>query len=181
MTKPNSVNVPAPQEPTPPADNPPADAGGTPIENPPAGGSRTYTEEELDAVVKRRIDKQNAKHAEKMGELEQRLAEEEASNQEMAEKIAVYEKKEQRHAAVEKVATETGLAPAQIKLLSGDTEEELLAAANAFKAASPNPYPVIKGDGGDPTPPAVTKESIYAIKNREERVRAMATHPELFD
>lgn len=131
--------------------------------------------------MKGRIDKQNAKHAKEVEELKAKLAELETNNAATQQRVAEYERQAQRREVAAKVAAETGLMASQVELLAGDTEEELMNAANAFKSVVPaNPYPVIKGDGGDPTPPTITKEEIYAIKNREERVKAMAQHPELF-
>lgn len=74
-------------------------------ENRPAGGSRTYTEAEVDARIKSRIDKQNARHAEelegiraKLAELEERSAKAEAERDALT-KAAEIEKLKQDAAA----------------------------------------------------------------------------------
>lgn len=145
--------------------------------------SKTYTEEELnkriDAAVKARIDKQNTKHSDAISEREKAL---EDANVKIAELEAIkaeYEAVAQRKTICTTVAQEVGLEVAQVELLRGDTEEELKASANAFKAASPNLYPAVSecSTGGSG---AISKDDILKIKNTEERIAAMAQHKDLF-
>lgn len=154
------------------------------VENRPAGGSQTYTKEELDAhtdaVVKRRIDKQRKAHEEELAARDAELAALREAKEAQDARLAELEAADARRRAVDEAAEATGLAAAQIALLSGNTAEELQEAARAFMAAAPRGYPVIPGDGGDPEPPTVTREEVMAIKDRRERIRAIAEHPELF-
>ncbi len=80
---------------------------------------------------------------------------------------------------VGKVSAETGI-PAH--LLHGDTEEELSESAKqlaSFIEASKPTFPTDKG-GSTSNGAAVTRETIMAIKNPTERVRAIAANKELF-
>lgn len=145
-------------------------------ESQPAGGSRTYTLEEVDARIKARIDKQNAKHAKETEELQDQLAEKSSKLEEANARLGELEHERELREWAEQAAEENGV-PAS--LLRGDTLEEMQAHAAQIKAAMPS-YPVLPSDNGEPGIPGVTKEEIYAIKDRNERVRAMGAHPELF-
>ena len=109
-----------------------ADAAGNNAQSLPAGGSRTFTEQELDQRIKARIDKQNAKHAAEMegirSELEQ-LRAEKAKSDGLVEELR---KRADRDALVAKVTAATGI---DAGALAGDTEEELMAAAERVRAS----------------------------------------------
>lgn len=145
-------------------------------QNQPAGGSEMLTKEQADALVKARIDKQNAKHAKETDALTKQLAEEQADKAELEERLAVLEHEKEVSEWKSQASKETGV-PAEI--LKGESLEEIQQHANQIKAAIPM-YPILPNDTGATNPPAVTKEDIYNIKNREERVIAMAQHDELF-
>lgn len=109
------------------------------------------TQEELDRIVQKRLDRERRKHEEELSELDElrakasRLAElEEAGQTELEKAIARAEKaeraaaeaaelvaKKDREVLISRVAAEKKV-PA--KYLSGDTEEELIAAADEFLA-----------------------------------------------
>lgn len=156
--------------------NPPADTGVSNEQNPPAGGSGTLTKEQADALIKARIDKQNVKHAKETESLMAQLAEEQASREELAAKVAAYEHEKELSEWRKQASDATGV-PAEI--LKGDTLEEIQAHAEQIKATIPM-YPTLQHDTGEGNVPALTKDDINSIKNREERVRAFALHDELF-
>lgn len=157
---------------------PPVDSGAASQQNPPAGGSDdVLTKEQADALIKARIDKQNAKHAKETDALTQKLAAEQADKAELEEELAVLKHDKELSEWKAQASKETGV-PAEI--LKGETLEEIQSHAAQIKEAMPM-YPTLPNDTGAANPPApTTKEEIYQIKNREERVRAMALHDELF-
>lgn len=161
--------------PEPPQVEPPVDSGAQ-GESQPADGSRTYTREEMDARIKARIDKQNAKHAMETDALHGELAESNARLEEAQARLSELEHEREIREWAEQVSAETGV-PASV--IRGNTLEEMQAHATQLKAAMPT-YPVLPSDKGEPGTPGITKEEIYQIKDRNERVRAMGAHPELF-
>lgn len=154
------------------------DSGADSQQNPPAGGfDDLLTKEQADAIIKARIDKQNAKHAKETDALAKQLADEQAAKAELEEKVATFEHEKEISEWKAQASKETGV-PAEV--LKGNTLEEIQAHAAQIKEAMPM-YPTLPNDTGATDPPApTTKEEIYQIKNREERVRAMALHDELF-
>lgn len=176
-----------------------ANAGITPIEggseNQPAGGSqgRTFTQEEVNSMLakeKRDMQARYAKHDEYKAAYEAQKAmeaameelseKERATSEELAaanERIAGFEAEKQVSEWADQVSRDTGV-PASV--LKGSTLEELTAHAEQIKAAMPV-YPTLPADAGESRAPATTKEELYGIKNREERVMALGQHPELFD
>ena len=170
MPNPNPVDNPTQVE-------PPVDSGDGSNQNPPAGGSDVLTKEQADAIIKARIDKQNAKHAKETDALTQQLAAEQADKAELEEELATLKHDKELSEWKAQASKETGV-PADI--LKGETLEEIQAHAAQIKEAMPM-YPTLPNDTGAADPPTpTTKEEIYQIKNREERVKAMALHPELF-
>lgn len=170
-----------------------AQAGTTPSgegasENPAMEGSqpRTFTQEEVNEMVGSARKKERQKFAnydeyraasEQLPELQRKAEESEAQLAEANARIAEFEQQRQIAEWAEQAARETGV-PASV--LKGSTLDELQAHAQQIKAAMPV-YPTLPADGGEANPPAITKEEIYKIKNREERVMAMGQHPELFE
>lgn len=164
-------------------------------QTPAAEGSvqdKTFTQEDVDRIVKERLARAKATPPADYEDLKKKAAEwdkaQEAAKTELeraneraakAEKALADAQAAMAHTElVAKVSQETGV-PAS--LLHGATEEELTASASAIsdyvKASAPG-YPRDKGGaaGGH----AVTVESIEAIKNPVERVRARAAHAELY-
>ena len=103
--------------------------------------------------------------------VEERVAALEAENQKLKAEKA-------RSEAVKEVAKATGIAETVIAYMQGETVDELMQAATAVKS-SLKVYPVVP-QGTHPNPAAVTKESIEAIENPLERVRARAQNIELY-
>lgn len=137
---------------------------------------KTYTASEVDALIKARIDKQNAKHSQDKQAMEERIQELEKAAADAAKEREEMEARASVEKAKAAIAAETGVSAS---VLRGSTEEELRAHAAAVKAA----YPVAPAfrDSGKPSPEKhVTKESILAIKNDRERLREIEKHIELF-
>ena len=134
-------------------------------------GPKVWTDAEVDAYVKARIDKQAAKYAEQLAAKDQRITDLEASGKETAGRLAELEAKQQRAEWAEQVAKETGV-PASI--LRGSTLEELQAHADAIKTAAPL-YPPMQ-PGAQPGPvhlPGKSRKEIADIKNNRERLAAI--------
>ena len=153
---------------------PAADAQGQP-----AGGPRTYTEEELDRIVKGRIDKQNGKHKSEMDKASADLAEAvHRAEQAEAERDALRAAAEARELRG-RVAAEEGV-PAD--LVSGEDEEQMRACAkrlSEFARSRAATYPSVgreDSSGGR----AVTRDDVLAIKDPAKRVDAIAANLGLF-
>lgn len=132
-------------------------------QNPPAGGSdsKTFTADEVDAKIKARIDKQNAKHAEEMESLKKRLEElEQVNAQAEAERDALKHKQDLADWA-EAAAREHGV-PAP--LLRGNSAEEFMEHAEAIKAAL-SVAPVVRDSGEQRTPPKSNKAIFNEFMN----------------
>lgn len=122
------------------------------------GQNRTFTQEEVNAIVGKRLAEEKGKYsdyeeikakaakfdeAEEANKSELQKAMERANNLEA--ELNGLKKSEEIRQTRERIATETGI-PAN--LLTGDTEESCKAQAEAIKAfATPN-YPKVK-DGGE--------------------------------
>lgn len=129
-------------------------------ENNAEGQTRTFTQDEVNAIVGKRLAEEKSKFADyeeikakaaKFDEVEEankselQKAVERANNLEA--ELNGLKKTEEVRQTREKIATETGI-PAH--LLTGDTEEDCKAQAEAIKAfASPN-YPKVKDSGEVP-------------------------------
>jgi len=132
-------------------------------ENQPAGGSqaKTFTADEVDAKIKARIDKQNAKHAEEIASLNQRLAELEARAKDAETSRDELQHQQELSALTSQVAREYGL-PAEI--LRGQSIDELREHAAAIKA-SISTAPVIRDSGASHEPPKTTKALFNKFMN----------------
>ena len=122
--------------------------------------TRTFTQEEVNAIVGKRLAEEKSKfadyeeikakaakfdEAEEANKSELQKAVERANN--LESELAGIKKAEEVRKTREKIATETGI-PAN--LLTGDTEESCKAQAEAIKAfATPN-YPKVKDSGEVP-------------------------------
>jgi len=129
-------------------------------ENNAEGQSRTFTQDEVNAIVGKRLAEEKSKfadyeeikakaakfdEAEEANKSELQKAVERANNLEA--ELNGLKKTEEVRQTREKIATETGI-PAH--LLTGDTEEACKAQAEAIKAfATPN-YPKVKDSGEVP-------------------------------
>ena len=149
-------------------------AAETKQQNQPAGGSgasgeRLWTQSEVDAYVKARIDKQNAKHRTEDADKDARIAELEESSKAATAKAEALEHEKQLQEWANEVAAGTGI-PAAV--LRGDTLEEMQQHAEAIKA-NLSLYPTT-GDNGAPLQPATkTREEIMAMTNDREMLAAI--------
>lgn len=124
--------------------------------------NKTFTQDELNAIVSERLRREREKYAGfdefkekalKLDELEEQSKSELQKATEKAEKleaqIQAMKKAEEVTAMKEKISQETGV---PVSLLNGDTEEGLKTQAEAIKAfaASGTAYPSVK-DGGEVT------------------------------
>lgn len=135
---------------------------------------KTYTEQELDARIKARIDKQNARHALDMQQLKQQVEELTKRAAEVESERDALRDQRERDEWLSAVSAETGV-PAT--LIKGASHEEMMKHANDIKAYFA--APVVR-DSGDHKVIAVTRESIMAITNEKERLEAIRNNPELF-
>ena len=156
----------------------------------PAEPERTFTQAEMDAIIGDRLKRERAKYAD-YDEVKAKAAKydeaEEANKTELQKAVeerdalkARIEKLEadKAHAdAVAKAAAAHGVDAALLARMSGDVEEN---AAFLKQTMANAPKFGQVPDGGETTPPTVTRESIEAIKDPVERVRTMAQHLDLY-
>jgi len=138
--------------------------------------SSGLSQEQVNVLVGNARKKERARAAEAIEEINSELEQTKAQMAEMQKAIDEANHARELEEWKAQAATEAGI-PASI--LKGDTLEELQAHAAQIKAEMPA-YPSIPGDTGETDPPAMTREEIYKIKNREQRIIAMGQHPELF-
>lgn len=156
-------------------------------------GGKTFTQEQVDSIVKDRLARAKATPPADYEELKKKAAEwdkvQEAQKSDLERATARAERAEKelaaakeeiaRAALVSKVSKDTGV-PAE--LLHGSTEEELAASAEAvatYARAQRPGYPQDKG--GSATGGAkVSVESIESIKNPVERLHAIARNRDLY-
>lgn len=131
--------------------------------------NRTFTQEELNAIVGKRLAEEKSKFADyedlkakasKLDELEETNKSELQKATERANSLETelneLKKANEIRSMREKVANETGI---PTNLLTGSTEEECRAQAEAIKAyATPNGYPKVKDGGEIPKPNGSTKQ-----------------------
>lgn len=151
---------------------------------------KTFTQAEMDAIIGERLSRERAKYAD-YDEVKAKAAKydevEEANKTELQKAVEERDALKARidkleadkaHAdAVAKAAAEHGVDAALLARMSGDVEEN---AAYLKQSMANAPKFGNVPDGGETTPPTITKESIEAIKDPVERVRARAEHIELF-
>ena len=134
--------------------------------------ARTFTQDEVNAIVGKRLADEKAKYsdydalkekaakfdaAEEAQKTELQKAVERANS--LESELTAMKKAEEIRTAREKVATETGVPAA---LLTGETEEDCKAQAEAIKAyATPNGYPKVK-DAGEPQKPTGSVKQQFA-------------------
>ena len=159
---------------------------GAPAEKP----ERTFTQAEMEAIIGDRLKRERAKYAdyeELKGKAQQYDAAQEAAKSDLEKAVEERDALKARldkleadkaHAdAVAKAASEHGVDAALLARMSGDVDENALflkqQLANAPK------YGAVP-DGGESTPPTITRESIEAVKDPVERVRLRAQHQDLY-
>lgn len=133
------------------------------------GQTRTFTQEEVNSIIGKRLAEEKGKYAdydvlkakadkydeaEEANKSELQKATERANNLEA--ELNSFKKAEELRTTREKVANETGI---PVNLLTGATEDECKAQAEAIKAyAQPNGYPKVKDGGEMPKPNGSTKQ-----------------------
>lgn len=151
---------------------------------------RTFTQEEMDAIIGERLSRERAKYAD-YDDLKAKATKfdqaEEASKSELQKatekaqalqaKLDSMEKAEGLRKIREKVSTDTGV---PVNLLSGEDEESCTTQAKAIlEFAKAGKYPQVH-DGGETHAPTMTKEQILGIKNERERLKAIEANIGLF-
>lgn len=150
---------------------------------------KTFTQSELDEIIKERLGRERVKYsdyetlkekASKFDEVEEKNKTElekaiEKAN-ELQSKLDAFEKENEIRSIREKVASKTGL---PTKLLLGSTEEEMLSHANDILELTKTKYPSVK-DAGETNSPQMSKTDILAIKDEKARLKAIEEHIELF-
>lgn len=154
-------------------------------------GERTFTQEEMNAIIADRLNRERSKYAdydEMKKKAEQFDANQEANKTELQKetdranalqaKLDAMNKATELRDIREKVSKSTGV---PTDLLSGDTEEACSDQAKAILAfAKSGKYPKVK-DGGEAHPPVMTKDEILAIKDERKRIKAIEDNIELFE
>ena len=167
-------------------------------QNPSIEGSeeKTFTQEELDRIVKERVARVKAKAPDDYAELKAKAKElddlkeaaktETEKANERAEKaeaeLAEMRRKAKRAEDVREVAEKYPNVGAEwLDRMRGDTREEIEANAEwiAAKLAGQPIYPNVTDNGAKGAPP-ITREQIEAIKDPKERVRMRAKHLDLY-
>lgn len=155
-----------------------------------ATAEKTFTQAEMDAIIGDRLARERAKYAD-YAEIKAKAAKfdeaEEANKSELQKAVEERDALKARidkleadkaHAdAVADAAAKYGVDAALLSRMSGDVEEN---AAYLKQTMANAPKFGQVPDGGETTPPTITKESIEAIKDPVERVRTMAQHLDLF-
>ena len=155
-----------------------------------AAAEKTFTQAEMDAIIGDRLARERAKYAD-YAEIKAKAAKfdeaEEANKSELQKAVEERDALKARidkleadkaHAdAVADAAAKYGVDAALLSRMSGDVEEN---AAYLKQTMANAPKFGQVPDGGETTPPTITKESIEAIKDPVERVRTMAQHLDLF-
>ena len=155
-----------------------------------ATAEKTFTQSEMDAIIGERLNRLKAKYAD-YDELAQKAKAydeaEEASKSELQKAVEERDRlasmlkameDEKAHAeAVAKAAAEHGVDPMLLSRMNGDVEEN--AAYLKTTMANVPKYGHVT-DGGETTPPTVTRDSIEAIQDPVERVLARAQHMDLY-
>lgn len=136
--------------------------------------SKTYTEAEVDARIKARIDKQRAKYDLDMQELRQQVEELTRRSAEVESERDALKAERERAAWLNAASAETGV---DAGLLRGNTQDEILEHARAIRAAFNAPVVRDFGERKDVSP---TKESILSIKSDKERLAAIKENIDLF-
>lgn len=136
----------------------------TPEEPTTAQPEKTFTQSELDAIVKDRLARERGKYAdydalkEKAALYDERAEAEKTELQKATERAQALEvelngmkKAESIRVIREKVARETGIPAASMSLLTGETEEACTEQAKLILSMiTPNGYPMVP-DGGEVT------------------------------
>ena len=152
---------------------------------------KTFTQSEMDAIIRERLAREQGKYADydelkekasKLDQIEEQNKSELQKAQERADELArvieARDKADNLRKIRESVSTETGV---PVSLLTGETEEDCKAQADAINAYSKSvPKHPNLPDGGEPTPPTITKDDILKIADEKKRLKAIEDNIELF-
>lgn len=115
---------------------------------------KTFSADEVDAKIKQRIDKQNAKHAAELDEIQKELEEYKTRATKAESELAEFRHNSELESARSKIAAEFGLPSSIIK---GESPEEMKEHAQEIKAIIPS-APVIIDSGESKTPSYSSRE-----------------------
>lgn len=143
----------------------------TPAETPNESFKAPASQEELDRIITKRIERERAKFADydDVKSRAEKAAELEAANKDLADKIAGFEARDARTALVSKVATSAGVDASLLAEMRGDSEEELTAQAARLSTISKPSVPVVSGAGKAPgvIPADPAREAVRALFKRD--------------
>lgn len=153
---------------------------------------RTFTQAEVDSIVEGRLKRERAKYSDYEALKSKATAYDEAQEasktdlerateraEELQKQLDALTTANQERELREKIATETGV---PVNLLRGSSEEDLRSQAEAilgFANTKRAPYPNVK-DGGETTPPTMTRDAILGIKDERKRLEAIKNNIHLF-
>lgn len=155
------------------------------------GAAKTFTQEQVDEIVKKRVARAKTAVPDDYAELKKKAAAfdeaEEARKDELTkatERNERLQKELDDLKAAKKRADEVASMAAQYKVdpdllgrMAGAVEDNARFLVESGVRRSK--YPSVE-DAGESKPPALTAEDIDKIKDTKERIRARAAHPELF-
>ena len=155
------------------------------------GAAKTFTQEQVDEIVKKRVARVKATVPDDYDELKKKAAAfdeaEEARKDELTkatEKNEKLQKELDDLKAAKQRADEVAAMAAQYKVdsdllarMAGDVEDNTKFLAESKIGRSK--YPSVS-DAGEVKPAQLTAADINGIKDTKERIRARAAHPELF-
>ena len=152
---------------------------------------RTFTQSELDAIVKDRLAREKGKYADydALKEKANRLDEIEESNKTELQKAT--ERADELQAQLDKMNKANAVRDARekvsqmhgvpVELLTGEDETTCTQQAQSILAfAKKSSYPSVP-DGGESNAPTVTKKEILEIKNDKQRLKAIEENISLFN
>jgi len=154
---------------------------------------RTFTQEQVDAMIGERLSRERAKYADYEGlkaKAAQFDAAEEAAKsdlqkaqdraQQLQTELDGLKQANAERAMREKAARDAGLSPDMVEFLTGTDEDACAAQAKKLaERVKLSGFPNVK-DAGETRTPGVTKADILAIKNEKERLKAIREHIDLF-
>lgn len=161
------------------------------------GQDKTFTQSELDTIIKDRLSRERAKYAD-YEDLKAKAAAYDESQEaaktelqkalERAEKaeaaVNAYQAEAARNKAVQAVAAATGVDAGILGLMRGDSQEEIQANADALKAKmqAVNPYPATHDNGSSgASGTRLTKAEILGITDERKRLEAIKQNIDLWE
>lgn len=157
---------------------------------------KTFTQDELNAIVQDRLNRERAKYADYSELKEKAAAFDEARESEKTElqnaleraekaesAAAALQAEKERAAAVQQIAASSGVDAGLLAMMQGSTTEQIQANADVLKAkfAAVPKYPNITDTGSGGNTSTMTKDQIYAIKSDAERLKAIKENIDLWN